>query len=145
MISTVREIYREMRAKKWLAVALAAEALGFVGAIGSIPAVGFFPLIWTLAVVGLLSTVGVLIVTAHYVWEYNRRPLNHTQRAEVEETARALPLVPKTRRPLATRSELSDFVPKDQLFWLSRYQKERNGTCLDSRRVTKTTRICPRS
>ena len=122
MIGTVKEIYREMRAKRLLAVALAAEALGLLAAIGSIPAVGFLPLIWTLAVVGILSTVGILIVTGHFVWEYSRRPLNSTQKAEVEALL-APYLLSEEAKSLATRAELSDFVPKAQLFWLLRYQK----------------------
>ena len=122
MIGTMKEIYREMRAKKWLATALAAEALGLLAAIGSIPAVGFLPLIWTLALVGILSTVGILIVTGHYVWEYNRRPLNNTQKAEVEGLLDPY-LLSEEAKSLAKRAELSDFVPKAQLFWLLRYQK----------------------
>ncbi len=122
MIGTMKEIYREMRAKKWLAAALAAEALGLLAAIGSIPAVGFLPLIWALAVVGILSTVGIIIVTGHYVWEYNRRPLNNTQKAEVEGLL-APYLLSDEAKSLATRAELSEFVRKHQLFWLSRYQE----------------------
>ena len=118
---TIKDIYREMRAKRWLAVALTVEALGLVGAIGSIPTVGLLPLIWTLAVVGLLSTVGILIVTAHYVWEYNRRPLNNAQKAEIEGLL-APYLLSENAKILATRSELSDFVPESKLFWLLRYQ-----------------------
>ena len=110
-----------MRAKRWLAVALAVEALGLVGAIGSIPTVGLLPLIWTLAVVGLLSTVGILIVTAHYVWEYNRRPLNNTQRAEVRELLAPF-LLSEDAKSLAARSELSNLVPESKLFWTLRYQ-----------------------
>ena len=113
MIDTIRELNREMRAKKWLAIALAVEALGLVGAAGSIPALGFLPLIWTLAVVGLLSTVGVVIVTAHYVWEYNRRPLNYTQRTEVEGMLSHYLL----------SDEAKDFVPNTELFWMWQYQK----------------------
>ena len=122
MISTTKEIYREMRAKKWLAVALAAEALGLIAAIGSIPAVGFLPLIWTLATVGILSTVGILIVTGHYVWEYNRRPMNNTQKEEVEKLL-APYLLSETAKNLATREELSEFVREDKLFWRYRYQE----------------------
>ena len=128
MLDTVREIYREMRAKRWLAVAVIAEALGLVGAIGSIPAVGFLPLIWALAVVGILSTIGVLIVTAHYVWEYNRRPLNNTQRTEVGRLLSPY-LLSEEAKSLTQRSELSDFVPKSELlqdfglFWAWQYQK----------------------
>ena len=118
----MKEIYREMRAKRWLAVALAAETLGLLAAIGSIPAVGFLPLIWTLAAVGILSTVGILIVTGHYVWEYNRRPLNNTQKAEVEGLL-APYLLSEEAKGLAARAELSEFVRKHQLFWLFRYQK----------------------
>ena len=118
---TIRDIYQEMRAKRWLAVALAVEALGLVGAIGSIPTVGLLPLIWTLAVVGLLSTVGILIVTAHYVWEYNRRPLNSTQRAEVEELLAPF-FSSEDAKSLPTKSELLDLVPESKLFWLTRYQ-----------------------
>lgn len=121
ILHTTKDIYREMRAKRWLAVALTVEALGLVGAIGSIPTVGLLPLIWTLAVVGLLSTVGILIVTAHYVWEYNRRPLNNTQRAEVEELLVPY-LLSENAKSLAARSELSEFIRESQLFWLSRYQ-----------------------
>ena len=105
-----------------MAVALAVEALGLVAAAGSIPTVGFLPLIWTLAVVGLLSTMGVLIVTTHYVWEYNRRPLNSTQRAEVEELLAPYFLSEDTKN-LVTRSELSDFVPESKIFWILRYQR----------------------
>ena len=111
-----------MRAKKWLAIALAVEALGLVGAVGSIPALGFLPLIWTLAVVGLLSTVGVVIVTAHYVWEYNRRPLNYTQRTELEGMLSHY-LLSDEAKDLAPKSQLSNFVPNTELFWMWQYQK----------------------
>ena len=117
MINTIRDIFREMQAKKWLAVALTAEALGLVGAASSIPVVGILPLTWTLAVVGLLSTLGVVIVTTHYVWEYNSRPLNNTQRTEVKE------LLSEKADSLVPKSELSNFVPNSQLFWIWRYQK----------------------
>ena len=122
MIGTIREIWREMRAKKWLAVGLAAEALAVAASIGSISAVSFLPITWTLSVAGILSTTGILIVTAHYVWEYNRRPLNSTQRGEVEGLLTPY-LLSEDVRSLATKSELSTFVPESKLFWLLRYQQ----------------------
>ena len=119
----IREIYHGMRAKRWLAVALAVEAFGLIGAIGSIPALGFLPLIWTLAIVGILSTVGVLIVTAHYVWEYNRRPLNDTQRAEIGELLSPYMLSEEATLSFTPKSELSSLVQDFGLFWVLRYQK----------------------
>lgn len=118
----IREIYHGMRAKRWLAIAVAVEAFGLIGAIGSIPALGFLPLIWALATVGILSTVGVLIVTAHYVWEYNRRPLNDTQRAEIEGLLSPYMLSEEATRSLAPKSELSSLVQDFGLFWVWRYQ-----------------------
>ena len=118
----IKEIYHGMRAKRWLAIAVAVEAFGLIGAIGSIPALGFLPLIWTLAIVGILSTVGVLIVTAHYVWEYNRRPLNDTQRAEIGELLSPYMLSEEATRSLAPKSELSSLVQDFGLFWVWRYQ-----------------------
>ena len=118
----IREIYHGMRAKRWLAVAVAVEAFGLIGAIGSIPALGFLPLIWTLATVGILSTVGVLIVTAHYVWEYNRRPLNDTQRAEIGELLSPYMLSEEATRSLAPKSDLSSLVQDFGLFWVWIYQ-----------------------
>ncbi len=121
MTSPIREIYHGMRAKRWLAAAVIVEALGLLGAIGSIPALGFLPLIWALAIVGIFSTVGVLIVTAHYVWEYNRRPLNDTQRREVQDLISPY-LLSVEADSLAPKAELSNFVRNSELFWVWRYQ-----------------------
>ena len=121
MRDSVKEIYQSVRAKRWLAAAIFVEALGLVGAVGSIPALGLLPLIWALAIVGILSTVGVLIVTAHYVWEYNRRPLNDAQRVEVEELLSPY-FLSERAGALVPMSELSNFVRESELFWIWRYQ-----------------------
>ena len=63
-----------------------------------------------------------MIVTAHYVWEYNRRPLNNTQRTEVERMLSPYFLSEQARN-LVPKSELSNLVSNDQLFWVWRYQK----------------------
>ena len=136
MTGPVREIYHGMRAKRWLATAVVVEALGLVGAIGSIPALGFLPLIWALSIVGILSTVGVVIVTAHYVWEYNRRPLNATQEKEIRDLLS--PYLPSVEaQKLAPMSELANYVPEPELFWVWRYQQsvlELAWTALESLR-----------
>ena len=116
------EVYRGMRAKKWLFAAMFVEFLGLAGAIGAIPSLGLFPLLWAIAAVGILSTAGVVIVTAHFILESNRRPLNDVQRTEVKETlSNHLPT--EQIQKFATRSELTEFVKKSELFWIWRYQE----------------------
>ena len=131
MINPIREIYRGLRAKRWLAAAMIVEFLGLAGAISAIPSWGLLPLIWALAAVGILSTVGVVIITAHYVLEYSRRPLNDVQRVEVGgmlsdylTTEEAQSLAPKAElQDFAPKTELQDLVAKHELFWLLQYQK----------------------
>ena len=122
VMTPMGEIYRGLRAKSWLAAAMIVEFLSLAGAISAIPSLGLLPLIWALAAVGILSTVGVLIITAHFILEHNRRPLNDVQRAEVVELLSAY-LSAEQAQELAPKSELSGFVARPELFWLWRYQK----------------------
>ena len=121
-MTPIGEIYRGLRAKSWLAAAMTVEFLGLAGAISAIPSLGLLPLIWALAAVGILSTVGVLIITAHFILEHNRRPLNDVQREEVVKLLSTY-LSAEQAQELAPKSELSGFVAKPELFWLWRYQK----------------------
>ena len=133
-MTPVGEIYRGLRAKRWLLAAMLVEFLSLAGAISAIPSLGLLPLIWALAAVGILSTVGVLIITAHFILEHNRRPLNDVQRAEVVELLSAY-LSAEQAQELAPKSELSGFVAKAELFWLWRYQRSvlnqsQGGMCI---------------
>lgn len=131
MVAPAMEFYRGLRAKKWLLAAMFVEFLSLAGAISAIPSLGLIPLLWAIAAVGILSTAGVVIVTAHFILEYNRRPLNDVQKTEVEEMfSRYLPkeqiqkFATKSELPdFAKKSELPDFVKKSELFWLWRYQE----------------------
>ncbi len=116
------EIYRGLRAKKWLLAAMFVEFLSLAGAISAIPSLGLFPLLWAIAAVGILSTAGVMIVTAHFILESNRRPLNDVQRTEMEEMLFGY-LPTEQIQKFATKSELPDFVKRSELFWLWRYQE----------------------
>ncbi len=118
---TIREVYRGLRAKRWLAAAMTVEFLSLAGAISTIPSWGLLPAIWALAAVGILSTLGVLIITAHFILEYNRRPLNEVQKLGVEKLLSGyLPV--NQAQVLASKSELSKLVKEPQLFWLWQYQ-----------------------
>ena len=122
MAAPIGEVYRGLRAKRWLAAAMSVEFLGLAGAIDAIPSWGLLPLIWALAAVGILSTVGVLIITAHFILEHNRRPLNDVQRAKLGRLL--LDYLPAEQaQTLVPKSELSELVKEEDLFWLWQRQQ----------------------
>ena len=131
MMAPIGEVYRGLRASGWLRAAMFVEFLGLAGAISAITSWELLPQPLMIAVAGILSTFGVLIITAHYVLEHNRRPLNDVQMAEVAEllsgylpAEQARDFAPKAELSgLVPKSEMSNFVGKAELFWLWQYQR----------------------
>ena len=131
MMAPIGEVYRGLRASGWLRAAMFVEFLGLAGAISAIPSWELLPQALMIAVAGILSTLGVLIITAHYVLEHNRRPLNDVQMTEVVgllsdylPAGQAQDFAPKAELSgLVPKSEMANFVGKAELFWLWQYQR----------------------
>ena len=120
-IQRMREVWSTLN-NWWLRAAILVEVLGLVAAFGSIPEIPLSAA-WMLSLTGILSASGVVIVTVHFVIQYNRRRLNDIQIDQVLDMLAPYIRSEDAHSNFAPKSEFSQLVEEFGLFWTWRYQK----------------------
>ena len=120
----MRQKLRVLIEDKWLGAAVLFEVLGLLAAFGTIPWVPGLSnyVAWMLSATAILSASGVVIVTARFMWQYNRRPLSEVQKNEVQETLSPFAKRKDIESAFAPKGELGTFIQNFGLYWEWQYQ-----------------------